>query len=186
MPQLGEIKRGREIGHKSAPNNSFVWLACEKCGKGRWVWNDGKRPHSKLCRECSYTKFRNMIKGNTFASKGGRILNSRGYIGIRLQPEDFFYSMVDHMDYVLEHRLVMAKSLGRNLHRWEIVHHKNHIRDDNRIENLQLVSDDGHNQITIMENKIDKLLEGQRELKEEIRLLRFENKILREKLPSAI
>ena len=53
------------------------------------------------------------------------------------------------------------------------------IRDDNRIENLQLVSDDRHKQLTILETKIDRLTKKQDELMVEIRLLRFGNKQLR-------
>jgi len=75
---------------------------------------------------------------------------------------------------VLEHRLVMAKHLGRCLHPWEIVHHKNQPRDDNRIENLEILSDLGHKQLTKYERYVERLLNRIRALETEIRSYRNE------------
>ena len=42
--------------------------------------------------------------------------------------------------YIMEHDLVMECIIGRHLYDDEVVHHKNKIRDDNRKENLQLMT----------------------------------------------
>lgn len=46
--------------------------------------------------------------------------------------------------YVMKHILVMEREIGRHLLPGEVVHHKNKIRDDNRIENLQLMTASEH------------------------------------------
>jgi|SRR5580765_433438 len=75
--------------------------------------------------------------------KGGRIISIYGYVLIYSPNHPF----VNKNGYVKEHRLVMEQHLGRYLKPNEIVHHINGNKQDNRIENLQKVSQAEHNAI---------------------------------------
>lgn len=46
--------------------------------------------------------------------------------------------------YVARYRLVAEEMLGRRLRRGEVVHHLNGIKDDDRRENLQVMSTSDH------------------------------------------
>ncbi len=181
-PKLGDIIRGQEIG--KTPSHRHIWSACEDCGKERWVQLRRTYPCSLRCRSCD-GKLKPHPFGNRACNwKGGKTIRN-GYIMIMLQPDDFFYSMTRNRGYVLEHRLVVAKALGRNLHSWEIVHHKgdkyphnsNEDKQDNRYpENLQLVTDDRHKQITILEKRIQRLEDKVDEQGKLIKLLQWKLK----------
>jgi hypothetical protein len=69
--------------------------------------------------------------------KGGKFKTPEGYIMIRAPSHPNARN-----GYILEHRLVMEKEIGRNLVKGETVHHKNGVKDDNGIGNLELW---GHN-----------------------------------------
>lgn len=68
--------------------------------------------------------------------KGGVNKHASGYLKELAKG----HPRADKYGYVMQHRLVMERYLGRYLKADEHVHHKNGIRDDNRIENLELWS----------------------------------------------
>jgi len=81
------------------------------------------------------------IKGNKNPFwKGGKYKSSDGYV--------YIYSP-NHPNttsgcYVKRSRLKMEKKLGRYLKRSEIVHHKNELKDDDRLCNLELKTNIEH------------------------------------------
>jgi hypothetical protein len=80
--------------------------------------------------------------GKLFAPRGEKSGSWTG--GIKKNGEYRMVKIPDHPNgdlghYVMEHRLVIEKHLGRYLEDWEVIHHKNGIKSDNRLENLDIV-----------------------------------------------
>lgn len=138
------------------PESNKITNKCSTCGK---EIKTSKAKNQKYCSpKCKYSDknffirrmegYKEFIKNqpsylrrgeNSQNWKGGKSHHSRGYVAIMLSSDDPYISMAHPAShYCMEHRYVMAKSLGRCLTREEIVHHKNGIKDDNRIENLEL------------------------------------------------
>lgn len=83
---------------------------------------------SKKCRNIFYSKYPE--KHPSF--KNGSI-DSSGYISISLAGKRN-----------RQHRIIMERHLGRKLLKNEHVHHKNGIKHDNRIENLEVINESEH------------------------------------------
>jgi len=109
---------------------------CKKCGRIM-----GKKKH--VCPKVNPMKGIHRYKEKSPNWNGGKI-KINGYIWIH-SPE---HPYRNSSNYVAEHRLIIEQKLGRFLNPWEVVHHINGIKDDNRIENLKLLQNLGeHNTI---------------------------------------
>ena len=69
-------------------------------------------------------------------SKRKRSISTGGYITLRM-PE---HPNAMRNGRIYEHQLIMSNKLKRPLQKQETIHHKNGIRSDNRIQNLELWS----------------------------------------------
>ena len=76
-------------------------------------------------------------------SQRKKILTKQGYVLV-WNPNHPNANKGKGKGYIFEHRLVMSEHLGRALEKNEVVHHKNGNKSDNRIENLELLTNEEH------------------------------------------
>ena len=134
------------------------WAVCPGCGFERWIF----ATCSGWCVPCTR-------KQDGLKRRGGysHINLDTGYVRVSIYPPDPLVCMGGKNHWVTEHRLVMARHLGRPLTSKEIVHHLNGVRNDNRIENLVLTTLKKHEHRTLYWAQAKKI----KELEDELSLL---------------
>ena len=145
------IKSGKQKGYIGKVYYQIV--KCLNCGKNNFATDSNiKKGYGIFCNRKCYGNFYTGKKHPNWV--GGKCKDSHGYIRI-YSPS---HLNKNKQGYVMEHRLVMEKKIGRLLTKNDIVHHLNGIKDDNRPENLDVTDRKNHEKHTV-----EKIL--QREIK---------------------
>ncbi len=114
--------------HENSGCNQAMWVCKCDCGIIKVVGGRHLRyGRTKSCG-CYRSDLSKSRTGENHPSWKGGTRDPSGYVRI---------SMGDR-SYILEHRYIMETQLGRKLLPNETVHHINGVKDDNRIENLEL------------------------------------------------
>jgi hypothetical protein len=117
------------------PNNKQCKIKCDQCGHIIYRSHAHTvRARHHFCDIICRTEWELDITHHP-AWKGGEITRL-GYVFIKVKN----HPHADILGYVKRSRLVMEAYLGRYLTPEEAIHHLNEIRDDDRLENLQLCS----------------------------------------------
>jgi endogenous inhibitor of DNA gyrase (YacG/DUF329 family) len=144
----------------------MVTLQCERCGRtfsqrpsrrnrrfcSRVCYHPGRK--EQKCPRCGRLFVPKDSRKRTFCShacikipnkriptpkvRRDKYTSTKGYV-IVYSPD---HPAANKNGYVFEHRLVVEAALGRLLEKGETVHHRNGLRTDNRVENLELWTGD--------------------------------------------
>lgn len=127
-------------------------VSCKGCGKLFLVphaWH--KRGAGKNCSYACREKNRNVKAERHPNWKGGKWAKCDGYVAVT--------RIGSGSKHDLEHKIVMEKHLKRKLTKSEVVHHINHVKSDNRIENLMVMTRSEHSRLHAKE-KAERMRKG--------------------------
>jgi hypothetical protein len=162
----GAFSRGislRMLAKEYGIDHNTLSKACKSVGisvptkadSAKHTWSNHKHPHigkrgadsyaygRKQSREDVEKRIAKISGPNNYHWSGGRKKHSAGYI-VAYAPD---HPWADRQGFVLEHRLVIEKHIGRILHPDEVVHHINGDKTDNRLENLTLLTMSSHSKL---------------------------------------
>ncbi|MEK9207166.1 MAG: HNH endonuclease [Patescibacteria group bacterium] len=140
-----------KCGNKVSTRKTKQCIKCRIAPSIKFCKGCNKRLNRAIrnwCKRCYLKELSSRKQYGSFNPiwKGGITMHSDGYIYIKDRSHPFS----DKQGYVLEHRIVMEKHIGRYLSKNEIIHHMNEVKNDNRIENLRIMTLSEH---TILHNK---------------------------------
>lgn len=146
-------KTYNQRAYQKLRNNSLQWQRQLALGRKRYALLGHKRIRS-CCVACGqwwlgtvkqrlFCSLSCMAKGqNNPRWLGGRRILHNGYVVVFAPTHP-----LATRHFVLEHRLVMEQTLGRLLTTNEHVHHLNGVKQDNRLENLVVLSPSEHSKL---------------------------------------
>ena len=143
--QCAKIKAGK-IGHPGYTGQPHSQETIAKLRAARLVNNPMKgNQHSEETKAKMRAAAQSRPHTGEQATRwqGGRHVDNKGRVFIHMPG----HPNAPEPNYILEHRLVMEQHLGRYLRSDEHVHHINHNRGDNRLENLMLLSRGEHSRL---------------------------------------
>ncbi|MGH3054049.1 MAG: HNH endonuclease signature motif containing protein [Gaiellaceae bacterium] len=109
------------------------YLNCLSCKKEFYV------PKYRLNKECTKYCSRNCLAKD----KLSKYVPIHGFKSLG-KSHHKYKTITINGKQIREHRHIMEQHLGRKLERWEHVHHINDDSSDNRLENLEVLSNSDH------------------------------------------